>query len=247
MHISDLFPISTLLTQLASAYLQFRYNKAHKSIYGLSYDYSLLQLLAHTTSILGILGFHSSTITTQYRIRWLMEPPSILLAILVIEILSLIASLGVMIQLITYKSTRGSDQGVSGYCMGFIIAVSLPLIYLIKLWLFNQAKINDLDVVDYIWAMQKMFDGVQYIPQIMVNLMDDKVNGLHPYWKQLQFGNMAIELVEWIVYGHGVLGDLSFIVPSLPLMIIKDLSLLVVGLQYYLYRHNQPEVHYKEV
>ncbi|CAD1810903.1 putative integral membrane protein [Candida parapsilosis] len=246
MYLTDLYPISTACIQLASICLQFKYNKTRKSIRGLSYDYSLLQFLTHLISIASLLSFCSSTITSQYMLRWSSETPHISLLVLVLEVISFIVSTGMIIQLIIYKSTRGQNQAISGYCQGFIITVLLPLVYLFKLWLFKQAKINELDLVDYGWTMFKLFTNLRFIPQVMVNWMDDSVDGLYPYWIHLQVACAAFELVDRVVNGY-VWADVSIMMPSLPLIIIKDVSIAIIGFQYHVYRKRTSEVHYKEV
>lgn len=246
MHLTELYPISTSCIQLTSIFLQFKYNKTSKTIQGVSYDYILLQFLAHLTSIIGIFSFHLSTIKSQYRVRWSLEVCTIPSLIPLIELFTLIASTGILAQLVIYKSTRGSNQGISRYCQGFIVTTLLPFLYLIKLWTFKQAKINELDLADYVWAMYKLFVNLQYCPQVMVNWMDDKVNGLHPYWLHLQLGYAVLELTDRVVNG-AVWADVSILFPNLPLILIKDISLGILGLQYYIYREKLSEVHYKEV
>lgn len=272
MHFIDICNVLASVLTLTSSILQFRYNwsrsrsRGSGSIRNLSYDYIILQGITTTTLLTYTLVYFLQPVLQLYRTRYIfLESTTNTIPFnsltFLFDGLALLPQAILLYQLRAYKSTATLHQGLSLNCIGFLILITLPLIYFIKCLLFQQMKINNLDIADSIWFISKTVAAVQYMPQIVINWTSESVEGLHSWWLFTCCGTVLLPLIGRVVNTILVLGkeggdkggyewfELPINFPTWPVMVGQGMSLMIITIQLRFYRglQNTDKIHYKSV
>ncbi len=122
--------LASVIDSICSVY-QLQYNKQKKTIYGISFDYTLFSVLSQFLSILSsFLYIH----TNEYSIRYPIYPNlPISLPLVVFQVLQCFFLILVLLQLRIYINTRNTNQGISPYSLIFLGSLALFLSWILKL------------------------------------------------------------------------------------------------------------------
>ncbi|KAK6458480.1 uncharacterized protein RJT20DRAFT_32122 [Scheffersomyces xylosifermentans] len=189
MNFADSCMVLAALFEAVCICNQIKHNKIKKSIYGLSYDYILLNWIATLASIGSSLNYYTNPeVIRQYRWRYPVHAEIPVIATLIIaETIVLVVSSALMFQtFFIYPKTRNINQCVSGLNMFFLGILGAGFVYVAKLYAFQESSMVLLDLVDYIWFIAKVTSLVKYWPQLMMNWFGQCVIGLHRNWFLLQ-------------------------------------------------------------
>lgn len=180
--IIEICMVISAFIQLSTYIYQVQYNKQKKSIYGLSYDYIVLSWVYYLASTVTTINYcMNPVIIKQYRARFPVYPSIFVsIPILIIDILGLIMSTGILIQLFyIYSRTRNIDQCVSGLNKLYLVSITLVLFWISKCCILNQSTLSTLDVVDFLWFFAKLTECLKLLPQVTMNWFGSCVIGLH--------------------------------------------------------------------
>ena len=157
---------------------QRRYNKLHKSVYGLSYDTVILNLAKIFVDLYTSVNYKcNNTVINQLYARFPLfyhswDDIPISIPLLIGAICLFLANLSIWKQLRMYKATSHIHQGVSMTC---IVTVSILIGFIatltLYLWYFNIHHFAYLDHLNSIWVMGNMIGMMTLWPQICINWM----------------------------------------------------------------------------
>lgn len=176
----DLFMVGAGLLQLTSFVQQYKFHKAKKSVYGLSYDYTVISWIGYWTNILSCSQYETNPLVqSQYRLRNPVYPDGLVVSwlLLVVDCMNFGMINLLLAQLIKYKKTINTNQGVSVLLRGLFFCISLTFVKIAKNSIFHQNSVNFLDTVDFLWLVAKICRATALIPQINMNWFDDCVEG----------------------------------------------------------------------
>lgn len=182
--------IISAFIQLLTYIYQVQYNKQKKSIYGLSYDYIVLSWVYYLTSAVTTINYCiNPIIIKQYKARFPIYPSIFVsIPILIIDILGLIISSGILIQLFyIYSQTRNIDQYVSGLNKLYLASIALVLFWVSKCCIFNQSTLSTLDFIDFLWFFAKLTECLKLLPQVTMNWFGSCVVGLNGHFLVCQW------------------------------------------------------------
>ncbi|CAL9735483.1 hypothetical protein MOSE0_H07096 [Monosporozyma servazzii] len=213
--------VAAIITMTAIQY-QKRYNRLHRSIYGLSYDTQWFQFVYHVLSVYCSLNYmfnpivkgqlqrryplfyggytDNSTYTERIPISWVMVVCDILMAV---NIWTLIR------QLREYGYTKHIHQGVSTLAKLIIIFFVL-ILGIVSLWFaywfgIHQRKDSGLlgifllDHVNYMWMLLQILHIWSFWPQICINWEGKCCQGLSSKFVILSIISSLIKLVGIMV------------------------------------------------
>lgn len=176
----DLFMVAAGLLQLTSYVQQYKFNKAKKSVYGLSYDYIFITCVGYWTNLLSCLQYVTDpSVKSQYRLRNPVYPDALVVSwqLFLVDCMCFGMMNLLLIQLVKYKKTINTNQGLSVLLKGLFFCFVLIYVKIIKNSIFHQNSINFLDLVDFMWLIAKVCRAIALIPQINMNWFDDCIAG----------------------------------------------------------------------
>lgn len=190
--------VGQFITVLALHY-QKRYNRLHRSIYGLSYDTQWFQLLQHIISVYCSLNYRFNPIVRgqlQRRYPHLYADPTtnqpsnipISWSMFIFDLLLSWNLFSLIRQLRRYGYTRHIHQGISSLAT-FIILTFIVVFGITTLWFaywfgIHQNKDSGLlgifwlDHINYLWLMSQVFHVWSFWPQLCINWMGKCCQGL---------------------------------------------------------------------
>ncbi|CAI7055576.1 ASB_collapsed_G0005780.mRNA.1.CDS.1 [Saccharomyces cerevisiae] len=199
---------------------QKRYNKLHRSIYGLSYDLYLLDFVGNGLYLYCALHYcYSSLVREQLSQRFplfypLNEARSIPISSLLIlkDFCVSFCCLMVLRQLYYYRSTKHIYQGISITSIIFIGVFLVLGIFtygcsISNLPLKNSGKFGVfyLDHINYLWVMANLLKCFKYVPQMSINWMGCSTVGLSSKFVLISFLAEFIDLVGRLLIPTSVL------------------------------------------
>lgn len=168
--------------RVANLINQVRFNKLHRSIYGLSFDYTLFQWISYFCTVSSSVNYACNPIIrSQYALRYPLNPPiRVQLPLLLVHILGLLAASGLCWQCWRlYHRTRNTNQGISTLArqlLGFLGALFVGTVYL---FLYGKYTVNVLDLTNCVWLMGQILACMALFPQLFMNWFDACVAGTH--------------------------------------------------------------------
>ncbi|CCH60974.1 hypothetical protein TBLA_0D04780 [Henningerozyma blattae CBS 6284] len=181
------------LISTSAIHYQSRYNKIHRSIYGLSYDLYILEFFSHLVSIFCTLQYKfSPLISKQYAERFPLFYPQddpatnlpISIILLLKDILISISSLAILKQLNKYRSSKHIFQGISIYCITSIIILIIFSILTFTCSRFYLPERNSgkfgifyIEHINYLWVLGNFLSCCKFFPQISINYMGSSTIG----------------------------------------------------------------------
>lgn len=169
--------LGTIISSFAVLY-QRRYNKLHKSIYGLSYDTALLNIIALLVNIYVSINYKFNPIVNDqlyarfpiFYKGWYDIPVSITL--LIADVAQLFCYFVIWKQLSLYKVTRHIYQGISLICIS-VVFIMVGFIGTLTLYFsfFDVHHFVYLDHLNIIWVMGNGIKSVTLCSQICINWM----------------------------------------------------------------------------
>lgn len=223
---------------IVSAIWQLQYNKQKKSIYGLSFDYVLFSFLHLFLSILTIFLYINNDL--QYLIRnpiYNIIPVSFV--VLLFEIAQCCVLVLILLQLRVYNSTKNSNQGFSPFGLIFLGSIGFLLLWVIKMYTFQQGKIILLDVIDMLWMISRTLSCVKYLPLISMNWFDESVVGVFPDWWKFQLATCGFQLLGKLSKTHSW-WEIPLNYPTWVELLAHLVSLVILIYQLYIYKDNKP-------
>lgn len=230
--------LASVIDSICSVY-QLQYNKQKKTIYGISFDYTLFSVLSQFLSILSsFLYIH----TNEYSIRYPIYPNlPISLPLVVFQVLQCFFLILVLLQLRIYINTRNTNQGISPYSLIFLGSLALFLSWILKLYIYRQGKIISLDVIDWIWYSGRIISCVKFMPIISMNWFDQCVIGMFPYWSQFQILVLLLQLLGKYSYFFKW-WQIPVNYPTWLEVQFQMLCILIIRVQIYIYKNNKPSL-----
>lgn len=171
---------------------QKRYNRLHRSIYGLSYDLYVLSIFSYTISIYCTMNYRfSSLVRTQlskrfpifYPIEGAQAPTSMMMAL--VHTVNLICCCMVLRQMFRYRFTKHVHQSISTLCVSVITATVVFSVFTFACASYN-LPLHDmgkfgvfyLEHVNYLWVIGNIISCFRLAPQMMINWMGMCTQGL---------------------------------------------------------------------
>ncbi|CCC69490.1 hypothetical protein NCAS_0C05000 [Naumovozyma castellii] len=211
------------LISAAAILYQRRYNKIHRSIYGLSYDLYTFDLLGHLISVYCSLNYKFSPLTrtqlsNRFPLFYPLEDPKIPISSwLVLTHLIIIASgVSVFRQLLAYRSTKHIYQGISLTVVILLSIFSLLAVFTFACSCLNFPKnmgkygIFYLDHINYLWLAGNIMLTFKFVPQISLNWMGLSTSGVSSKYVILNLLNNLISILEYHVFSKIVQSDLQW-------------------------------------
>lgn len=215
---------------------QLQYNKQKKSIYGISFDYTLFSVLGQFLSILSsFLYIH----TNEYSMRYPIYPSlPISLPLVVLQISQCFFLILVLLQLRIYIYTRNTNQGISSYSLIFLGSLTFFLGWILKLYIYKQGKIISLDLIDWIWYTGRIISCIKFMPIISMNWFDQCVVGMFPYWSHFQILVLVLQLMgKYSMYFKWWQIPVNY--PTWLEVQFQLLCILIIKIQMYIYKNNK--------
>ncbi|SCU78781.1 LAMI_0A05908g1_1 [Lachancea mirantina] len=200
--------------RLAGLQYQRRYNRLHKSIYGLSYDLHVLNSCYDVISIYCSMNFlFSNLVRRQLSLRFPLFytdarniPVSKLQ--LCISCLDLFCSILVVKQLHQYRKTQNINQGVSYLCL---ITIASSLIF--GVFTFACSTLNlpidsgrfgvfYLEHVNYMWVIGTLLSSLKLFPQVTLNWSGMCTQGLSSKYVVLTLTSELLEALGMAFFQH---------------------------------------------
>lgn len=249
--------ILLILLQSVGVLYQKRYDRLHKSIYGLSYDMYALDIISRLMMIyISLQYMFSPLIRKQLANRFPLFYPLdgqkvvVNFFLLMAETGMIYFNLKVMKQLINYRKTKHIHQGFSVYlfwtlalCMVFhVFTLACSTVYLPESDM-GKFGIFYVEHVNYIWVNVQFFQCVKFVPQISLNWMGNCTKGLSSKFVIMSLVSSVAGVLS--LYVNSTDATNFFLVPwnSYPLFVFicQTMSVLLILYQaQYLYIKNSP-------
>ena len=169
--------VGSVLASVALHY-QRRYNALHNSIYGLSYDTTLLSIVKSIVVLYTVLSYKfNPTVREQLYRRFPLfynswDDIPVSTPLLLAEGMLLISHLRIWRQMSLYKRTRHTHQGVSLIALIFLsVFLVVPAILTLYLSYFNIYHFAYLDHLNIMWVMGQIIGTMVLCSQICINWM----------------------------------------------------------------------------
>ncbi|AQZ18607.1 YCL002C [Zygosaccharomyces parabailii] len=202
--------ISGLLSITAVLY-QKRYNRLHHSVYGLSYDLYILDIICHFLSVYCTMNYRwsplvKSQLSKRFPLFYSMgSSPPISFALFLKDLLFIISCFFVLRQLTVYRSTRHIYQGFSVICM-FVLGLSgLFAIFTYVCACSNLPERDSgklgvfyLEHINYLWVISYGLSAFKYVPQLTLNWMGSCTRGLSSKYITINLVACLIKLLSSI-------------------------------------------------
>ncbi|CCK73421.1 uncharacterized protein NDAI_0G04360 [Naumovozyma dairenensis CBS 421] len=201
------------ILSVSSILYQKRYNRIHRSIYGLSYDLYLYDILGHLISLYCSINYkYSPLVRRQLANRYPLfysNPHDIPISILLLlkDILMVYCDLLIFRQLYHYRTTKHIHQGISSTSTVLIIIFPVFTVFTFACSCLN-LPIEDsgkfgifyLDHINYLWIIGNFFLTFKFIPQISLNWMGLSTTGLSSKFVILNtLSNVTYLLIYYIL------------------------------------------------
>lgn len=171
---------------------QRRYNKLHHSIYGLSYDLFVLDLLGNCLSVYCTLNYRlSPLLRSQFAKRFPLFYPldknqvPISLLLLLKDLLIMAASALVIRQLVLYRATKHIYQGLSKICLIVLIISAIFAVFTYTCSCYDLPMSDSgrfgvfyLEHINYLWVIGNVLRAFRFLPQLTLNWMGSSTRGL---------------------------------------------------------------------
>ncbi|CCE66002.1 hypothetical protein TPHA_0O00300 [Tetrapisispora phaffii CBS 4417] len=199
---------------------QWKYNRNHRSIYGISYDLFAATFFSHLCLVWCTLNYkYSSLLITQAVNRFPLfyntnnETPGtgnipISLLILCNDILNIIGSIWVFKQLIFYRKTKHIYQGISPIFISVVCLFTVFNFFTLVCSLSNLPNnsgkfgIFYLEHINYIWVIGNLLESFKILPQISLNWMGRSTSGLSSTFILMNLFSATLMLVTSIFDGN---------------------------------------------
>ncbi|SMN21930.1 similar to Saccharomyces cerevisiae YCL002C Putative protein of unknown function [Maudiozyma saulgeensis] len=195
--------VGNVLSIMAVLY-QRRYNKLHKSVYGLSYDSAVLTIARLSVDLYTSLNYKFNIyVRTQLYARFPLfykdwDDIPISISLLITNVGLLIAYLSIWKQLTLYKATSHTHQGVSMICIAtLVVFLGITGTATFYLYYFNAHHFMYLDHLNILWIMGNMIGMVTLCPQICINWMGRCCSGISSRYILTLF---VADCIRWIGY-----------------------------------------------
>ncbi|CEP61737.1 uncharacterized protein LALA0_S03e09758g [Lachancea lanzarotensis] len=203
-----------LVFNCGAALYQRRYNRLHKSISGLSYDFYVLSFTSYFLSVYSGLNYFFSTLLHKQLFRRFpiffernaKEIP-VSATILLTDIANLICTSAVLKQLFDYRSTRRETQNVSLICTIIVAACAVFTVvtYECATWYLPDGNsgrfgVFYLDHVNYSWILATLLSSFRLLPQLTVNFMERSTQGISSKFVVLSTLSAASQLIVEICF-----------------------------------------------
>ncbi|CCF60010.1 hypothetical protein KAFR_0I02310 [Kazachstania africana CBS 2517] len=181
--------LTQFISQLLNVFAlqsQIRFNRLHKSIYGISYDYYILETLICIASIYYSTNYQFNTtarsqLMLRYPVWFETESLSSVISnvLIILEVSRLVGLFLVDRQLRLYYRTKHEFQGYSTICrivigtFWLLFVVSIIIIFKIK-----SGKLFVLDHFDITWTLTQLLKIGSLWPQICINWMTRSCKGM---------------------------------------------------------------------
>ncbi|KAK6465967.1 hypothetical protein DFJ63DRAFT_38982 [Scheffersomyces coipomensis] len=237
MNSGDYLVFASQIVQLSNQLYQIKYNKAKKSIYGISYDYYVLNTINKLLALIVSLNYtYNSTIIMQYKARYPVHSLAVISPIIIIIDCGLLLTNGLILSqlFIIYARTKNVNQNVSGFNMLFLSFLLGGFLIVSKYYWFAELTFNYLDLINYLWLVSWLIAIVELCPQLVMNWFDDCCVGLHPQWLSFEIISLILNLTGWSMI------NLHFNVPwyQLPInyhgwcyLVMRSILLIIFSLQ----------------
>jgi len=183
---------------------QRRYNKLHKSIYGLSYDTAVLNIARLSVDLYASFNYKFNIYVNKqlyakfplFYKDWDDIPVS--MTLLITNICLLVAYLSIWKQLMLYRATSHTHQGVSMICI-VTLTVFLGLVGTATFYFYHvdPHHFTYLDHLNIMWVMGNMVGMVTLCPQICINWMGKCCSGIS---SRYILTLIIADCVRWIGY-----------------------------------------------
>lgn len=238
---------------------QKRYNKLHRSIYGLSYDLYLLDLVGSGLYLYCALHYcYSPLIREQLSKRFplfypLNEASSVPISssLFLKDFFVFFCCLLVLRQLYYYRSTKHIYQGISITSTLFVSFFVMLGIFTYGCSIFNlplkdsgKFGVFYLDHINYLWVMANLLKSFKYIPQMSINWMGCSTIGLSSKYVVISFFAEFIDLVgRLLIPTSASFYKLPFNSTPFWVKLVQFITLLVILFQVqYIYVGRKPRL-----
>lgn len=167
----------SILSSLALHY-QRRYNALHNSVYGLSYDTTILSIVKSTVVLYTVLSYQfNPEVRHQLYARFPLfynswDDIPVSTPLLFAEGLLLLSHLRIWRQMSLYKRTRHTHQGFSLIALMFLsLFIVVPAVLTLYLAYFNIYHFAYLDHLNIMWVMAQIVGSLVFCSQICINWM----------------------------------------------------------------------------
>lgn len=161
---------------------QVRFNKRRRSVYGLSFDYTLFLWISCCCTVLSSANYAwNSTLKGQYALRYPHNRAMALqLPLLAVHFGGLVAVSGLCYQCWRlYYPSRNSNQGLSTLAKQTLSLLGAFFAATIYLFVCGRYTVNTLDVTNCVWLVGQVLACVALFPQLFMNWFDGCVAGTH--------------------------------------------------------------------
>ncbi|EDO19146.1 hypothetical protein Kpol_1050p3 [Vanderwaltozyma polyspora DSM 70294] len=258
MEIEILIQSTSKVIFIIAILYQYRYNRLHRSIYGLSYDMYILSLINCFLSIWCTLNYKFSPLIRQqlgnrYPLFYSIDDNSdipISLALLILDITTLFISLFVLRQLIMYRSSKHVHQGISKFCISVILLFAIFNVFTYTCACYNlpissgRFGVFYLEHINYMWVEGNLLGSFILLPQISLNWMGQSTTGLSSKFVVLSFISILTNLLGSNLAPQNLLFyERAFNFKPNFVQIIQFLSIIIILSQaQYFYRGLKPHL-----
>ncbi|GAV49531.1 hypothetical protein ZYGR_0P01750 [Zygosaccharomyces rouxii] len=183
--------ISGFLSSIAILY-QKRYNKLHHSVYGLSYDLYLLEIVGQFLTIYCTINYRWSPLvrlqlSRRFPLFYPLDGSNIPISnpLLIKDVILTICGLLVLRQLMLYQSTKHIYQGFSTTCMSIIGIFASFSMFTYFCACHNLPERDSgkfgvfyIEHVNYLWVIGNTIRAFKFLPQITLNWMGSCTRGI---------------------------------------------------------------------
>ena len=240
------------MVSIWAAISQQQYNRRHKSVYNLSYDMILLNIIKQVISLYTAINYkYNMLIVRQLLMRYpvFYEVPGdvpIVQSLIFLDLGLLLSYLMLQVQLLKYHMTKHVCQGVSIICLCFLGALFGLLVFpsLYFTW-FGVHKFVLLDHINWCWIAGSAIHVTTMWPQISINWMGQCCTGLSMRFVILNGIADIFRIIGFIITSKQGLAFYNWPFNSVPVFVaIMELlsTLIILGQQKYWYRDNKPRL-----
>ena len=200
--------ISRLLFIIAIWY-QWKYNRLHHSIYGLSYDMYTITFTSSLISIWCSLNYTfsplvRSQLTNRFPLFYPIDEISkipISYILLLSDSIIVVGCINIFRQLIKYRSSKHIHQGSSKLCVTLIVIFTTFSVFTYICASHNlpidsgKFGIFYLEHINYLWVLGNFLCAFKMTPQVSLNWMGQSTSGLSSRFVVFSFFSFVIELL----------------------------------------------------
>ncbi|CAI4056545.1 uncharacterized protein SKDI_03G0630 [Saccharomyces kudriavzevii IFO 1802] len=250
--------LASFLSIIAILY-QKRYNKLHRSIYGLSYDLYLLDFVGNGLYLYCALHYrYSPLVREQLSKRFplfysLNDVNSIPISRFLIlkDFCVFVCCLMILKQLYYYRPTKHIYQGISITSTLFLSAFLILGILTYGCSIYNLPLKNSgkfgvfyLDHINYLWVMANLVKSFKYVPQMSINWMGCSTVGLSSKFVLISFFAEFIDFLgRLIIPTSALFYEIPFNSTPFWVKLIQFVTLLIILCQVqYVYVGRKPRL-----